>query len=193
MNGFNRCSSSHFASHRIAPYQMATMIRFSFSSIRCKNMLHSCVIYRAGQIDGVQSVSNKTMDVSNSSALKRFVISSSDDNDNSDFGFDYYRLKHPFNPLLMCGRVKASVSRSVMCHSALRMEWHPLLIVNPAFQSMMLYEYLAIIALSATFSSCLRVCLNAYRFSACPMKISARHCVLFPVRMAILSEFCLIG
>lgn len=81
-------------------------------------MLHACVIHLTGQIVGVQSVSNKTMDVSNSSALKRFVISSDDDNDDSDFGFDYYRLNHPFNPLLMCGCASASVSPSAMCHSA---------------------------------------------------------------------------
>lgn len=52
-----------------------------------------------------QSAYNKTMDVSNSSALKRFIISPNDINDHA-FGFDYYHLNHTFNPLLMCGRVR---------------------------------------------------------------------------------------
>lgn len=53
----------------------------------------------------LRSEYSKTMDVSNSSAIKRFIISPNGINDNA-FGFDYYHLNHTFNPLLMCGRVR---------------------------------------------------------------------------------------
>lgn len=88
---------------------MATMFRLSFGSIGCICMCHLSMLVGYASFD----VWNKTMNVSNSSVPNRFVISSNndgddvdyDDDNNSDFVFDYYRLNHPFNPLLMCGCV----------------------------------------------------------------------------------------
>lgn len=139
------------------------------------------------------------MDVSNSSvALKQFVISPNDDvdddNDNNDFGFDYYHLNHPFNPLLVC--VCVCVRRARYVHPVFWMKWYHLslyvLMVNPVFQSMWccwtsIMRYHCVLALFiSTFS---QLSLNAYRFYMCFQWKYPHGIVLFPICIAILSEF----